>query len=92
MLKVTDKAAAVLNRSLEASRENESDILRLVRSGERVGFAISQEQDGDQVIQYEDRKILAIEPEISSALDEATIDAVDTPEGLRLALRPPGVQ
>jgi Fe-S cluster assembly iron-binding protein IscA len=46
-------------------------------------------QDGDQVVKYEDRDILAVEPEISSALDNATIDAVDTPEGLQLALRPP---
>lgn len=92
MLNVTEKAAEVLDRSLEASRKNESDILRLVRSGDGVGFAISEAQDTDHVIRYEDRKVLAIEPEISSALDKATIDAVDTPEGLRLALRPPEAQ
>ena len=92
MLKVTENAAAVLDKSLEASRESESDILRLVRSAEGVGFAISEEQEGDQVIQYEDRKILAVEPEISQALDEATIDTVETPEGLRLAIRPPGAE
>lgn len=92
MLKVTEKAAGVLDKSLDASREKESDILRLVRSEQGVGFAISEEREGDQVIQYENRKILAVEPKISQALDKATIDAVDTPEGLRLALRPPGAQ
>jgi Fe-S cluster assembly iron-binding protein IscA len=92
MLIVTENAAAVLDRSLAASRENESDILRLVRSGQGVGLTISEEQEGDHVIQYEDRKILAVEPEILRVLDKATIDAVNTPEGLRLTLRPPGAQ
>ena len=89
MLHVTEKASEFLNQSLEASRENDDEVLRLVRAGEGLALAISEERDDDQVVEREDRKVLVIEPAISQALDGTVIDAVDTPEGPRLTLQSP---
>lgn len=92
MLNVTEKAAAALHDSLEANREEESQVLRLTPSGEGLGIALDEEQEGDDVILHEDRKVLVIAPAIAEALDGATIDAVDTPQGHRLVLEPPAGQ
>lgn len=92
MLNVTDKAAAALRDTLEANQEEESQVLRLTSSGQGVGIALDEEQEGDDVVVYEDRKVLVIAPVIAEALDGATIDAVDTPQGQRLVLESPAGQ
>ena len=87
MLNVTDKAAAAFQKMLEGSREAEGDVLRLSQSAGEIGLAIDQEHEGDQVVEYEERKVLAIESDVSKKLDGATIDVVDSPEGQRLVLQ-----
>jgi|FLYL01.1.fsa_nt_gi Fe-S cluster assembly iron-binding protein IscA len=94
MLNVTDKAAAALHETLNANttEENQDQLLRLTRSGDGLGLALDEERDGDQVISHDDKKILVVDNEISQALDGATIDAVETPEGARLVLETPEAQ
>lgn len=87
MLNVTEKAAGALLESLEASRSEESQLLRLTRMAEGLGLALDEERAGDQVVEHQDRKVLVIEQDISQSLDGATLDAVDTPEGTRLVLQ-----
>lgn len=87
MLNVTEKAAGALLESLDASKSEESQLLRLTRAAEGLGLALDQERDGDQVVEHDERKILVVEQDISQALDGATLDAVDTPEGPRLVLQ-----
>lgn len=89
MLNVTEKATAALSEALEANREDDSDVLRLTQAAEGMGLSIDKEQDGDQVVEHDERKVLVIEPKVSDALDGATIDIVDTPEGQRLVLQSP---
>jgi Fe-S cluster assembly iron-binding protein IscA len=89
MLSVSEKAAGLLLESLEASNTEEAQVLRLVRMAEGLGLAVDEEREGDQVVEHEERKVLVIEPAISQALDGATIDAVDTPEGQRLTIQRP---
>ncbi len=89
MLNVTDPAAALLHESLEASKKNEADVLRLTRSPQGLALALDEEREGDQVILHEERKVLVIQPEMAQALDGATIDAVDTPAGRQLAIQSP---
>lgn len=87
MLNVTEKAAAALSESLDANRENDSDVLRLTQAAGGMGLALDQEHEGDQVIEHEDRKVLVVDPEVADALDGTTIDIVDTPEGQRLVVQ-----
>lgn len=87
MLSVTDKAAAALHESLEASTTEESQALRLTRTAEGLALSLDEQREGDQVVQHDDRTVLVIEEEISSALAGATLDATETPEGPRLVLQ-----
>jgi Fe-S cluster assembly iron-binding protein IscA len=87
VLNVSEKAAELLFASLQASRKEESEVLRLIQTREGLGLAIDKEGEGDQVVQHDNNKVLVIQPEISQALDGATLDAVETPDGQRLTLQ-----
>ena len=92
MLTITDKAAALIGEVLDAARENDADVFRLSRVGQDLGLAVDEEQDGDQVVQHEERRVLVIHPDLVLELDGITIDAVDTPDGQRLTLLLPDEQ
>lgn len=92
MLAVSDKAAGLLHESLDASKAEESQVLRLVQMSEGLGLAVDEEREGDQVVEHDDSKVLVIEPGISQALDGAILDTVDTPEGERLTIQRPESQ
>jgi Fe-S cluster assembly iron-binding protein IscA len=87
MLNVTDKAAASLKESLELSRQEESHVLRLTPRAEGFGLALDEEREGDQVVVYEESRVLLIQPDLSQELDGATVDLIDTPEGGRLIIK-----
>ena len=86
MLNVTDEATAFIGKALDAQSQHDTDVFRLSRSGQDLEFAIDKEHEGDQVVQADDRAVLVIESEISQALDGATIDTIDTPEGKQLTV------
>ena len=92
MLNVTDKAATFLGKALDAQKQNDSEVFRLNRSGQDLGFGIDEEHEGDQVVQADDRNVLVIESELSEELDGTTIDTIDTPKGEGLTLLLPEVQ
>lgn len=88
MLSVTDKAVDILAQSLEASEANEGQSLRLARTPQgEFGLAIDEEREGDQVVKHAEKPILVVDQEVSSALDGAVLDVVESPEGQRLTLR-----
>jgi len=64
-----------------------SQILRLVYSVSG-GFALTLdiEQEGDQVIESEGRKVLLIGPDVASMAAGAVIDIQETEEGPRLTI------
>ncbi len=51
-----------------------------------LGLMLDRPQDGDQVVEYNGRKVLIIDSSTSDLLDGVTLDAVETPEGKRLAI------
>ena len=89
MLKVSDKAAAALHEALDANDAGESDVFRLSATMEGIDLTIGPREDGDQVVTHASRDVLAVEPDASDALDNATLDAVETDDGPRLVLEPP---
>lgn len=90
MLKVTEKVVDVLARSLDASEASDEQGLRLARTPEgEFGLAIDEEREGDQVVKQEERPILFVDQDVASALDGATLDVAESPEGTRLTLRMP---
>ncbi len=91
MLNVTEKAVGALADSLESSEATDEQSLRLARTPQgEFGLAIDEEREGDQVVKQEERSILVLDEEISTALDGAILDIADSPEGQRLTLRMPG--
>jgi len=87
MLNVTDKATTVLRTALEESTSEEQHVLRIERSGDNLTLRIDEKRDGDQVVSDGGGDLLVVEPQISDALDGATLDAVDSDQGARLVLK-----
>ncbi len=90
MLSVSEKAAAVLHESLEQNEADGAEVFRIAMTDDGLALAIGMEEDGDQKIEHDRRTVLAIEPELADAFDGATIDAVETPDGVRLVFESPG--
>jgi Fe-S cluster assembly iron-binding protein IscA len=84
MLNVSQKAAAALHETLEQNQSDDDEVLRIAQTEQGLALAIGREHEGDQIVDHEDRHILAIDQSLSDALDGATLDLADTPEGPRL--------
>jgi hypothetical protein len=84
---VSETAMDVLSRALDSSRENESELLRLSRNDNRLELNVAPEEDGDQVLQWEERPVLAVSPEARELLEGFVLDAETTEEGMALVLR-----
>jgi Fe-S cluster assembly iron-binding protein IscA len=89
MLAVSEKAAAALHETLDQNSTGDGDILRIAQTEQGLALAIGKEHDGDQVVAHDHTNILAIEPDLADALDGATLDLADTPEGPRLVFDAP---
>ena len=89
MLNVSRKAAAALQETLDQNRTEDADILRIAQTEQGLALAIGKEHDGDQVVDHDEHHILAIDPSLADALDGATLDLADTPEGPRLVFDAP---
>lgn len=87
MLNVSDKATAVLRTTLDNSTQQGEDVLRIERSGESFALRIDERREGDQVVSDGGGDILVVESTIADALDGATLDAVESPDGVRLVLK-----
>ncbi len=89
MLNVTESAGAIIRTTLEANQQAEDDVFRVMYSGNDLALAIGAQQEGDIVIEHQDRAILVLEQSIADALGDVTIDT-DAPEGSQLVIKPAG--
>lgn len=89
-MKVTVRAAEALHRALEVEEADESQGLRLTRTAEgSYWLRRDDEREGDDVFEHAGRKVLLVEPALSEALADATVDVVATDRGPQLALYTP---
>ena len=84
---VSETAMDVLSRALDSSREKEDELLRLSRNDNRLELNVAPEELGDEVLQWEERPVLAISPEARELLEGFVLDAETTEEGMALVLR-----
>lgn len=89
MLTVTESAGAIIKDTLEANRQAEDDVFRVTYAGSDLALSMGAQQDGDVVIQHQDRAILVLEQTVVDALGDAIIDT-DSPEGSELVIKPAG--
>lgn len=87
MVNVTDRAKEELRKALTAGHSEPGVGLRLDASAPgQFGLTPDRGREGDQVVEHEGAPVLFISEEISTALDGATIDCHDTPEGRQLVI------
>ena len=85
MLTVTLAAKELLARLLEEKNTPEGEAARLVFNRDNLTIDIDVPRTGDTTIDYEDRVILLLDEEAADILSDNTLDAMDTPEGPKLA-------
>jgi iron-sulfur cluster assembly protein len=55
----------------------------------QIGLVAGEPQGDDQVVQHDGQDLLHIAAPVSEALDGASIDKVETPEGVGFSINPP---
>ncbi|MDQ3854883.1 MAG: hypothetical protein M3281_00640 [Chloroflexota bacterium] len=87
MITVTDAAKEVL-RTFDSP---EGQILRLEPVSDRdLGLRFGPKQCDDQVVDCGGEAVLSISGEVSTVLDGATLDRLDTPKGTTFGIVQPG--
>lgn len=81
-LEVTPRASAALKDVLDSTEHEPQQILRLVQDPEgNLGLALDVERDGDQVVEHQGARTMAIDSGISERLSGITLDVQDSPKG-----------
>ena len=86
MITVTTRAAQELGAILEANSTDPKQCLRLNPGRGGVVIGIDFMREGDEVVECEGIVTLLMVPEMSNAIDGATIDYISTAEGPCLAI------
>jgi Fe-S cluster assembly iron-binding protein IscA len=86
MLNVTDAAVEQLSEMLEHTEADGAQCVRLVANQGELELQVDTPREGDQVVAADERPVLLVDADLWSALDGATLDAVDTSEGKQLTL------
>ena len=86
MLIVTDRAAQYLRETLTRKPEGSPEALRVVYNEDGYQLALDDTKEGDQVFEQEGQKYLFLDAPVSEALSDATLDAQESPQGMRITL------
>jgi len=87
VITITEKATEELKSIQQSQGLAEGQALRLVwQPGMGFGLAIDEVQQDDQVVRSGEDDVLLIGTDIADALDGATIDSEESPEGARLII------
>lgn len=86
MLMLTDTAARVLVEALTSRGEDPAKMLRVTFVDGEYTLTLDDPREEDQVIEHEGQGLLILDPEVSGALAEFTLDAQDTSDGPHLSL------
>lgn len=89
MIRVTEDAKELFG-TLERP-EGKTMRLDLV-AADQVGLVFGEPEATDQVVSHQGEDLLHIAGPLSEALDGATIDKVDTPQGPSFSIVPPDLQ
>lgn len=85
MVTVTDNARKHLKKTLLAHSSDPNVGIRLeLKPPGQLGLVLSEEVEGDQVVEEEGSKVLLVGSETAEMLEGVTIDVQDAPDGLKL--------
>src|SRR5262245_46683645 len=87
MFAITNRAAVVLKTILENVKSRNNQCVRLDLFSAREGLRVDHEQVGDEVVVYEGKKVLAVDPYTAEKCAQKTLDC----DGLRFMLVGPNL-
>jgi Fe-S cluster assembly iron-binding protein IscA len=91
MIVITDDAKKELKKILTENAQDPNIVLRLTANEQgQLGLVMDNVTDGDNVIEYDGSKVLAIEEHFASHLEGISLEVEDTPEGPMLTLMQAG--
>ncbi len=86
MFSITERALTELSAILFENATEPEHTLRLIGGSGGFALEIDCERNGDQLVQNEFGTIMAIDQWLAETYDGATIDFIDTPNGVQLAV------
>jgi len=86
MIAVTERAKGELKKMLSEKVDNPHAVLRLSPIQKGLGLRLDVEMPDDEVVKYENSKILVVEQTLADTLENVTIDVEDTPDGPELVI------
>ena len=86
MLTVTDKAAQYLRESLTRREAGAPEALRIVQTDDGYQLTLDNPKDGDQAFEQDGQNYLLLGEGVREALSSATLDVLESPQGLSLTL------
>lgn len=91
MIAISDGAKKELKKLIAENATEAEMSLRLAASEDgHLGLVMDMEMPGDQVVEYEGKKVLLVEGDLASHLFGISLDVEDTPEGPALLLKQEG--
>ncbi|HEY97731.1 MAG TPA: hypothetical protein G4O16_06070 [Dehalococcoidia bacterium] len=87
MIDITEHAKEELNRLLISKVDWPGALLRLIDRGQgKLGLGIDIQKPGDEVVEYEGRRLLLVESALAESLNDITLDVDDSPDGPELVI------
>lgn len=87
MIGITERAKKELKKILIDNVDHPEARLRIrINDRGQLGLGIDIEMPDDKVIEYEGSKLIVVEPDLASSLEDLTIDVEDSDEGSQLVI------
>ena len=88
MFMMTETAGEYLTAVLDNANASEETVIRFVLEGNALTPKLDNARPGDASFDYEGRRILVLDAQVSQVLTDSTLDVQSTEEGLKLILLP----
>jgi hypothetical protein len=88
MFIMTETAGEYLIAVLDNANASEETAIRFVLEGNALTPKLDNTRPGDATFDYEGRRVLVLDAQVSQALAESTLDVEPTDEGPKLVLLP----
>lgn len=87
MLTVTEKATGYIREALSRREDDSPEAVRISYASE-AGYhlTLDNRKEGDHIFEQEGDSYLLVDPQVSEALESATLDLQDSPQGANLML------
>jgi hypothetical protein len=88
MFMMTETAGEYLTAVLDNANASEETVIRFVLEGNALTPKLDSARPGDASFDYEGRRVLVLDTQVSQVLTDSTLDVQSTEEGLKLILLP----